>query len=174
MRDRLLEELSKLTDISVSYNERKDVTVTIGKTGAGPKILSGKVQSKIGITDNGGTIQVLMGAGTSNTPTNQVSGGILAGVVDSYALIGDTNRDIDNLAVLISETINEQHKQGLTLDGKQGENIFVNMFLKFPSALDFSSSYLKTSFNLSGDSFFRYRLTLGINYKYNNFHYSLY
>ena len=66
-----------------------------------------------------------MGAGTSNTPTNQVSGGILAGVVDSYALIGDTNRDIDNLAVLISETINEQHKQGLTLDGKQGENIFV-------------------------------------------------
>ena len=125
LRDRLLEELSKLTDISVSYNERKDVTVTIGKTGAGPKILSGKVQSKIGITDNGGTIQVLMGAGTSNTPTNQVSGGILAGVVDSYALIGDTNRDIDNLAVLISETINEQHKQGLTLDGKQGENIFV-------------------------------------------------
>ena len=125
LRDRLLEELSKLTDISVSYNERKDVTVTIGKTGAGPKILSGKVQSKIGITDNGGSIQVLMGAGTSNTPTNQVSGGILAGVVDSYALIGDTNRDIDNLAVLISETINEQHKQGLTLDGKQGENIFV-------------------------------------------------
>ena len=35
LRDRLLEELSKLTDISVSYNERKDVTVTIGKTGAG-------------------------------------------------------------------------------------------------------------------------------------------
>ena len=66
-----------------------------------------------------------MGAGTSNTPTNQVSGGILGGMVDSYALIGDTNRDIDNLAVLISEALNEQHKQGLTLDGKQGENIFV-------------------------------------------------
>ena len=46
-------------------------------------------------------------------------------MVDSYALIGDTNRDIDNLAVLISETLNEQHKQSLTLDGKQGENIFV-------------------------------------------------
>lgn len=124
LRDRLLEELSKLTDISVSYNERKDATVTIGKTGAGPKILSGKVGTKIGVTDNGGVIQVLMGAGTTNTPTNQVSGGILGGVVDSYALVGDTNRDIDNLAVLITETLNEQHKQGLTLDGKQGENIF--------------------------------------------------
>ena len=41
LRDRLLEELSKLTDISVSYKERKDVVVTIGKTGAGPKILDG-------------------------------------------------------------------------------------------------------------------------------------
>ena len=56
-----------------------------------------------------------MGAGTTNTPTNQVSGGLLGGMIDSYALIGDTNRDIDNLAVLISETLNEQHKQGLTL-----------------------------------------------------------
>ena len=125
LRDRLLEELSKLTDISVSYNQRKDVTVTIGKTGAGPKILDAKIASKIGIADTGGVIQVLMGAGTSNTPTNQVSGGILGGIVNSYALIGDTNRDIDNLAVLISESLNEQHKQGLTLDGKQGENIFV-------------------------------------------------
>ena len=125
LRDRLLEELSKLTDISVSYNERKDVTVTIGKTGAGPKILSGKVATKIGVADTGGVIQVLMGAGTSNTPTNQVSGGVLGGVIDSYALIGDTNRDIDNLAVLISETLNDQHKQGITLDGKEGENIFV-------------------------------------------------
>ena len=125
LRDRLLEELSKLTDISVAYNERKDVTVTIGKTGAGPKILEGKDGTKIGVTDTGGVLQVLMGAGTSNTPTNQVSGGLLGGMIDSYALIGDTNRDIDNLAVLISETLNEQHKQGLTLDGKQGENIFV-------------------------------------------------
>ncbi len=125
LRDRLLEELSKLTDISVSYNERKDVTVTIGKTGAGPKLLSGKIATKIGVADTGGVIQVLMGAGTSNTPTNQVTGGVLGGVIDSYALIGDTNRDIDNLAVLISETLNDQHKQGITLDGKEGENIFV-------------------------------------------------
>ena len=125
LRDRLLEELSKLTDISVSYNERKDVLVTIGKTGAGPKILEGKDATRIGVTDTGGVLQVLMGAGTSNTPTNQVTGGILGGMVDSFALIGDTNRDIDNLAVLISESLNEQHKQGLTLDGKQGENMFV-------------------------------------------------
>ena len=125
LRDRLLEEISKLTDISVSYNERKDVTVTIGKTGAGPKILDGKNATKIGVTENGGVLQVLMGAGTSNTPTNQVTGGILGGMIDSFALIGDTNRDIDNLAVLISESLNEQHKQGLTLDGKQGENMFV-------------------------------------------------
>ena len=76
LRDRLLEELSKLTDISVSYKERKDVTVTIGKTGAGPKILDGKDGTKIGVTDTGGVLQVLMGAGTTNTPTNQVSGGI--------------------------------------------------------------------------------------------------
>ena len=125
LRDRLLEELSKLTDISVSYKERKDVVVTIGKTGAGPKILDGKDGTKIGVTDTGGVLQVLMGAGTTNTPTNQVTGGILGGMIDSYALIGDTNRDIDNLAVLISESLNEQHKQGLTLDGKQGENMFV-------------------------------------------------
>ena len=67
------------------------------------KYLTGKDGTKIGVTDTGGVLQVLMGAGTTNTPTNQVSGGLLGGMIDSYALIGDTNRDIDNLAVLISE-----------------------------------------------------------------------
>ena len=66
-----------------------------------------------------------MNAGTSNTPTNQVSGGILSGITDSYAIISDTIRDIDNLAVLISQSMNEQHKLGLTLDGKKGEKMFV-------------------------------------------------
>ena len=125
LRDRLLEELSKLTDISVSYEQRKDVIVTIGKTGAGPKILSGKIATKIGVTESGGVLQTVMGAGTSNTPTNQVTGGILSGIIDSYALVGDSVRDIDNLATLVSKAMNEQHKQGLTLDGKQGENMFV-------------------------------------------------
>ena len=125
LRDRLLEELSKLTDISVDYEERKDVIITVGKTGAGPKLLSGTTQSKIGVTDSEGVIQVVMGAGTSNTPTNQVSGGILAGIVDAHAITSDTIRDIDNLAVLISQSLNDQHKHGLTLDGKQGEKMFV-------------------------------------------------
>tara|TARA_Y100001970_G_C14199379_1_gene840186 strand:+ start:92 stop:2005 length:1914 start_codon:yes stop_codon:yes gene_type:complete len=83
----------------------------------------------------------------------------------------------DKMSFSISAEYSEYEnsdQDSLKLIWMEGENIFVNMFLKFPSALDFSSSYLKTSFNLSGNSFFRDRLTLGINYKYNNFHYSLY
>ena len=125
LRDRLLEDLSKLTDISVSYKTRKDVVVTVGNTGAGPKLLDGKIGTKIGTIESGSVLQTIMAPGTSSTPTNQVTGGILAGVIDSYSLVGDVIRDIDGLALTISQTVNDVHKNGLTLDGKQGENMFV-------------------------------------------------
>ena len=34
-------------------------------------------------------------------------------------------KDINHLAALMSQEMNEQHRQGITLDGEAGENMFL-------------------------------------------------
>ena len=56
----------------------------------------------------------------------------------------------------------------------KGNNTFYNIYVKFPSSLDIKSNYLKTSFDLSGNSFIRDRFSFEFNYKYNNYYWSLF
>ena len=41
--------------------------------------------------------------GSGNIATNQIQAGIIAGLVDAYALADDTLKEIDNLAELFIE-----------------------------------------------------------------------
>ena len=38
-------------------------------------------------------------------------------------------KDIDHLAALMSQEMNSQHRQGITLDGEPGGNMFANKTL---------------------------------------------
>ena len=43
----------------------------------------------------------------SQTATNQIQGGIIAGMVEAYAISDDTLKEVDALATLLSERFNE-------------------------------------------------------------------
>ena len=68
--------------------------------------------------------------GSGNVATNQIQGGIIAGLVDGYALADDTLNEIDNLAKLLSQEFNKINMIGLNLDGNKGEQMFSVSSLK--------------------------------------------
>ena len=48
LRDKAVTDLSKLTDLTVSYSGRGVVTVKLGSSGVGPTIVDGKNAMKVG------------------------------------------------------------------------------------------------------------------------------
>ena len=105
----------------------------MGNTGSGPVIVepesavsSGANQSPstipIDVLKQGTRLQPVVGTG--NVATNQIQGGLIAGLVDAYALADDTLKEIDALAELLSKKFNEINMSGLNLDGKKGSQMF--------------------------------------------------
>ena len=48
------------------------------------------------------------------------------GLIDANKAIMEALKDINHLAALMSKEMNAQHRQGITLDGQAGENMFSN------------------------------------------------
>ena len=73
------------------------------------------------------TFKVILGPGTLNSPTNQVTNGALRGLIDASKTIEQTIKDLDSLAQKFAQEINDQHKKGLTLDGLKGKDMFTSV-----------------------------------------------
>ena len=132
-RDLLIDQLSEVCQISVNYINKGAAQIRLGNTGSGPVIVepesavsSGANQSPstipIDVIKQGTRLQPVVGTG--NVATNQIQGGIIAGLVDAYALADDTLKEIDALATLLSKKFNEINMSGLNLDGKKGGQMF--------------------------------------------------
>ena len=132
-RDILIDQLSEVCQISVRYINKGAAQVRLGNTGSGPVIVepessvsAGTNQSPstipINVIKQGSRLQPVVGSG--NVATNQIQGGIIAGLVDAYALADDTLKEIDSLAELLSSKFNEINMSGLNLDGKKGGQMF--------------------------------------------------
>ena len=112
----MIDQLSEICQISVNYINKGAAQIRLGNTGSGPVIVepesavsSGANQSPstipISIITQGTRLQPVVGTG--NVATNQIQGGIIAGLVDAYALADDTLKEIDALAKLLSKKFNE-------------------------------------------------------------------
>ena len=131
LRDRITTDLSMLMNITVDYTDRGVANVSVGGTGAGTPIVTGASASKIGILKQPTGLQPTIISGNSQTPTNQVTSGALAGMVDAYTFIDEIIKDIDHLAVTVSQEMNAQHRLGLTMEGLAGGNMFSATGLSF-------------------------------------------
>ena len=129
-RDILIDQLSEVSQISVSYINKGAAEIRLGNTGSGPVIVEadtsaskvGNTTTEIDILKRGSRLQATVGV--NNTATNQIQGGIIAGLVDAYALADDTLKEIDDLGKLLSQKFNEINMSGLNLDGKKGKQMF--------------------------------------------------
>ena len=124
LRDRLISDLSKLVDVTVDYGDRGIANLSLGGSGVGPSLVSANKYNKIGIVDNRTSLQAVILSGGSQTPTNQIGRGALAGFIDGYEFVGEAVGDIDFLASLVTREINTQHHLGLTMDGVAGSDMF--------------------------------------------------
>ncbi len=126
LRDKAINDLSKLTDLTVSYSGRGVVSVKLGSSGVGPTIVDGKQTITTGIRKTSSGLQPIIRSGGEDIATNQISSGMAGGLIDANKAIMEALKDINHLAALMSKEMNAQHRQGITLDGQAGENMFSN------------------------------------------------
>lgn len=122
-RDQLLEQVSALTNITVSEDDLGRVTVRLGD-GSGPVALSGDTPAYVGYSRNSaGTVSFTVsrnGTVSALSPT----GGALAGVVDGAQRIGNARAQLEQIATDFVSTVNTIQAQGRDLDGNPGAAFF--------------------------------------------------
>ena len=126
-RDRLIDELSKTLEVTVTYTAKNAAIVRLGGSGSGPKIVEDSKRITLGLDEESTDIKVILGPGTLNSPTNQITNGSLRGLIDASKTVEQTIKDLDSLAQKFAQEINDQHKQGLTLDGLKGKDMFTSV-----------------------------------------------
>ncbi|MBY0581441.1 MAG: flagellar hook-associated protein FlgK [Sphingomonas sp.] len=122
-RDQLLEQLSALSNVSVSTDDIGRVTVRLGDA-SGPVFLSG---------DTSGTVYYARSAAGSvsfsvnrNGVTSAVNptGGVLAGVAEGALRVAAARTDLNQIASDFTTTVNDFQAQGRDLDGNAGTPLF--------------------------------------------------
>ncbi|MDA7560674.1 flagellar hook-associated protein FlgK [Alphaproteobacteria bacterium] len=127
LRDSLINDISVLTDVSVSYTDRGVANLTIGSSGVGPSLVEGSAKNQIGFFeryDRIGGLQIVLNPLSSKTPTSQLSAGMLAGLSEAYGAIESVINQTNQLAVAITTDLNEQHHRGVAMDGLRGLDMF--------------------------------------------------
>ena len=126
-RDRLIDELSKTLEVTCTYTAKNAAVVRLGGSGSGPKIVEDSKRITLGLDEESTDIKVILGPGTLNSPTNQVTNGSLRGLIDASKTVEQTIKDLNSLAQKFAQEMNDQHKKGLTLDGLKGKDMFTSV-----------------------------------------------
>ncbi len=129
-RDLLIDQLSEVSQITVTYGDKGQAEVRLGNTGSGPIIVATDAQdtqgnqttTSIDVIIQGSRLQPVVGI--NQVATNQIQAGIISGLVDAYALADDTLKEIDALASLLAQEFNDVNMAGLDLDGQTGKQMF--------------------------------------------------
>ena len=123
-RDKLLKDISKLVTVTAIEKTSGEITLYLGDSPSGPKLVDFDTSKSMGMAVDGDRINFVYDPYGTGSVTNQVLGGALAGQRDfrteTLALLANVNR----LALGLSEAINAQHHQGIDLKGAQGKDLF--------------------------------------------------
>jgi flagellar hook-associated protein 1 FlgK len=125
-RDRLLESMSALVDVSVSFDSAGRATVKAGAAG-GPVMVSGDQAASIGVSRNGqGALQfhLVMNGEAAVIPAQ---GGAMAGAIDGAQRIADAKGALDQLAVDFVDAVNAVQAGGEDLSGNPGAPMFAGV-----------------------------------------------
>lgn len=121
-RDRLIDRLSLLVPLNVSIGERYDAELRLGASEAGPLILSGEDAKVLSLAQNDqGGIVFRVGSGQI---VSQLERGGIKGLVDAHGVIRRALSELDTLARNFSTEMNDQHAQGIDLEGQLGKELF--------------------------------------------------
>lgn len=122
-RDDLLEKMSAISDVSVSFDDVGRATVNLGGTG-GPTFVTADSAGTVTYArnDSGAVSFVMYRSGASAIVTP--AGGALGGMVDGAAQLAAARSSLDTLASSFVDGINNFQAQGRDLDGNAGQPMF--------------------------------------------------
>lgn len=123
-RDLLLNNLSKLVNFTIVEKESGAIDVYLGDSASGPKLIDVGVARMLGSTKTGDKVDLIFDPYGNASITNQVTGGVVAGLIAFQKSALHFLENIDQLAVGFTNAVNTQHRQGVDLNGLPGAALF--------------------------------------------------
>ncbi|MET3824745.1 flagellar hook-associated protein 1 FlgK [Sphingomonas sp. PvP055] len=120
-RDSILEQMSAVSNISVSLDDYGRATVKLGDAG-GATFVSGPQSDSLQVAR--GTDGVIAFTLQRSQATVNPSGGALAGIVEAGQRISDTRLNLNTIAVAFVRDVNAIQQGGDTLDSQKGAALF--------------------------------------------------
>ena len=84
-RDKLVDEISRLAEITTDLGSRGDALVRLGTSGVGLELVSGKDSKPVEVLNDPRTL----GFSVEGTPTSQIVNGKLKGLQTGYGMVSD-------------------------------------------------------------------------------------
>lgn len=122
-RETLLDQMSELADISVTYDQAGRATVKMGGI-TGPTLVDTRDANRVAYQRTGGNAAVMIQRGDNTTTTFDPDGGKLAGFVEGAQRIGGARTDLESVADDFTSTVNDLQTQGKDLSGAAGTKFF--------------------------------------------------
>ena len=129
-RDGIIDNLSNFVEVSVKLENTGTATVTLGNSGMGPVLVEGMNRAVMGAEAGDVTLSFLLAIGLSETPTSRVTNGSVRGYADAFDRLTQTQTQLDQLAFIMANQLNEVHQNGLDLNGDRGGVLFLNASLE--------------------------------------------
>ncbi len=123
-RDKLLEQLSEIGDISVDYEANGSVKVALGKHGAVGTLLEGTAFNEITVKPGMNGIQTFVKDNFGVGSNVYFSSGQMAGLISADVAVAETINGLNELAQKFVAEMNSIHSMGLDKDGERGGKLF--------------------------------------------------
>lgn len=125
-RDQLLKSLSGFMDITVVEQDNNQKGVFVGN---GQPLVIGNTASRLvavqGDPDASQPGLALMISGRESNITSQVTGGKLGGLLTyREQMLNPAINELGRIALVLADSMNEQHQKGMDLDGNLGGRLF--------------------------------------------------
>ncbi len=123
-RDKILSKLSDLVGFTYTEQSSGAITVYLGDTASGRTLLGPDGAHPLGAVETNGRLDINLDPFTNPAPTNQLTSGTVAGLLNFRAETLHVLENVNRLAVGFSVAVNAQHKQGIDQNGNPGKALF--------------------------------------------------
>lgn len=122
-RDSILDQMSAISDITVTTDAAGRATVKLGNAGGPTFVQATQAASVTFARGSDGTVSFAVHSQQA-VSTVSPSGGALAGVIDGAARIADARTQLNTIASAFTDGVNAVQAQGSDLTGKSGAPLF--------------------------------------------------
>ena len=123
-RDQLINDLSGLVGISVDYQDRGAVQISLGQNLGKEDLINLFSTQQIVVDETPASLKFSLLKGSQTQSTNQVTNGYLSGLIKASSAIDETLENLSFLASAMVSDFNSLHSSGVTFDGNIGGIMF--------------------------------------------------